>query len=287
MSSTIQKVFIKAGQQGSKVLIPYITGGYPDMATCRKLLLAMDDSGADIIEVGIPFSDPLADGLTIQQSSQAALESGATPENIIGMMSEISDGIKAPLVIMTYYNPVEAMGLDRFAALVSNAGVSGVIVPDLPPEEAGPWVNAADNHGLDTIFLAAPTTSDERMKAVLAHCRGFLYYVTMTGVTGTGLDISEDLLLKLGKVCKLSPLPVVAGFGISTPRQAELISSVCDGVIVGSAIIRIIRQSSDHSDAVQKVSFFIRELKAVIDIVFTDLTLDDATRPGTGLSNDV
>jgi len=237
--TTIQEAFARAKSQGRAAFIPYVTGGHPDMATCARLIKALDKSGADIIEIGVPFSDPVADGPVIQTAGKIALDGGTTPAGIIELAAGLRDKVSAPLVLMTYYNPMLAMGLDSFAAKSAQAGVAGVIVPDLPPEEAGPWLRAARGHGLDTIFLVTPGTSQERLQTVLQACSGFLYYVSMYGVTGSALRMDAKSLAAVERVRQAARgLPVAVGFGVAAPEQAAALANVADGVIVGSALVK-------------------------------------------------
>lgn len=261
MTLKIQEAFAAAKKDGRRAFIPYVTGGFPDRAACLELILALDQAGADIIEIGVPFSDPLADGPTIQHSSKLALDSGVTPESVLEMTAQVSGQVNAPLVIMTYYNPVLKLGHERFAAMVREAGAAGVIVPDLTPEEADSWVEAAWKHDLDTIFMAAPTTTKERLDAVVEKCRGFLYYVSITGVTGAGLDISPELLSGLKLAQEKASVPVAVGFGVSTPAQAQALARVCEGVIVGSAIIRLIQENPARPDQVRAVKEFAENMR--------------------------
>jgi tryptophan synthase alpha chain len=236
---TIKEAFSQAKSQGRAAFIPYVTGGHPDPETCIKLIQALDEGGADIIEIGVPFSDPVADGPVIQTASKQALDAGITPIGVIKIAAALKDKIFAPLVLMTYYNPMLAMGLDRFAQESAAAGVAGVIVPDLPPEEAGPWINAARQNRLDTIFLVTPGTSQARLQTVLEACSGFLYYVSMYGVTGGALELPPERMASIQKVRQAAgELPVAVGFGVSSPEQAAAIGQVADGVIVGSALVK-------------------------------------------------
>lgn len=258
MSSGIRAAFELAGAEGRAAFIPFVTGGFPDMQGFAAILQALDSSGADLIEVGLPFSDPIADGPAIQLSSALALEKGATAESVMDVVRGVSPGLRAGLVVMTYTNPVLAMGMTRFAATARQAGFLGAIVPDLPPEEASPWLAAAGSEGLDTIFMATPTTSADRLGRVLSVCSGYLYYVCLTGVTGAALpSVSSSLGDRISWIRRQSALPVAAGFGISTPVEAAAVGRVADGVIVGSRLVRVIteacRQSADVTGAVSKL----------------------------------
>lgn len=260
---TINQAFQRAKSQGRAAFIPYVTGGYPDTETCARLVKALDQAGADIIEIGIPFSDPVADGPIIEEASRRALDAGATPRGIIEMVAKLSGAISAPLVLMTYYNPMLAMGLERFAEDSARAGVAGVIVPDLPPEEAGPWISAARPNDLDTIFLVTPGTSESRLHKVVEACRGFLYYVSMFGVTGSALNLSPERLAGINKVKEAAGgLPVAVGFGVSNPEQAGAIGGVADGVIVGSALVKHMVQAQSADIGLSAASQLAHDLAA-------------------------
>ncbi len=244
MNSSISQAFQSAAAQKRSAFIPYITAGFPDLQTCESILRALDANGSDIIEVGIPFSDPLADGPTIQASGKQALDNGVTPPDVLEMISRIGPDLKAPLVLMTYVNPVLAIGYRGFADRARDAGVSGVIIPDLPLEEAQDWLTAARDADLDTILMVGPTTPKERMKLVAAESTGFLYYVSMTGVTGSALHVSDEMSDRIREARDLLDVPVAVGFGVSTPDQARSLGRLADGVIVGSALIRTIQAES-------------------------------------------
>lgn len=248
MSSPILAAFEHVHANGHCAFVPYVTAGFPDASTCLEIIRTLAENGADVIEVGLPFSDPLADGPTIQQSSRQALDRGITPGGVLELVRRAKEQIDCPVVLMTYVNPVFRMGFARFASAAKNAGVDGVIIPDLPPEEADEWLQAAQHEGLDTIFLVAPTTTRDRMELVSSLSRGFLYYVSMTGVTGSDVAVSEELLNCVREAKEVSRVPVAVGFGISTPDQAHSIAGEADGVIVGSALIRAI-QAHESADA--------------------------------------
>ena len=260
MSVSIEKAFARARQEGRCAFIPFMTGGFPSLQACGDIVLALDEGGADVIELGIPFSDPLADGPVIQASSKQALDQGVTPAAVLALAAELSPRLKAALVVMTYYNPVHRMGLTRFAERAAQAGVAGVIVPDLPPEEAGPWLEAARGAGLDTIFMAAPTTTPERLETIRESCSGFLYYVSMTGVTGAGLKLDQDLAQGMARVRAGSKLPVAVGFGVAEAAQARALAALADGVIVGSALVKKAQQAASPVQAVEAVGALARDL---------------------------
>jgi len=264
MTSSIKASFARAERENRAAFIPYVTGAFPNVETCLKLIQTLDESGADIIEVGVPFSDPLADGPAIQKASKIALDNGATPAAVLEMVLRAGGRIKAPLVLMTYYNPVLKMGLDVFAQKTRQAKAAGVIIPDLPPEEAGPWVTVARQAELDTIFLAAPTTTPERLKRIQALSRGFLYYVSLTGVTGSDLEMGKELLANIALARKNSPVPVAVGFGVSRPGQAAGLAKAADGVIVGSALMKKMLEEQNQADGIQAVGLLARQLREAL-----------------------
>ncbi|MFH0825995.1 MAG: tryptophan synthase subunit alpha [Pseudomonadota bacterium] len=241
MKSLIQESFDKARAAGECAFIPYLTAGFPNRSSCLHLLTALAQSGADVIEVGLPFSDPLADGPTIQWAAKTALDGGTTTEGVFTMVEQFLGRESCPVVLMSYFNPILRMGPGRFAARAWEAGVSGVIVPDLPIEEADEWMEAAQKYNIDTILMAAPTTTPERAELIASRTRGFLYYVSMTGVTGSAFSVSDRLLTEVREIRRLCRMPVAVGFGISRPAQAAALVGTADGVVVGSAIIREIQ----------------------------------------------
>jgi tryptophan synthase alpha chain len=264
MKSRIEESIRCAQEAGRCAFIPFVTGGFPDSSTCMDIIVALAESGADVIEVGLPFSDPLADGPTIQGSSQTALENGITPRGLFDIIAEARQRIRCPLVLMTYVNPVFKIGAMEFASEAKKAGVAGVIIPDLPPEEADEWIEAAHKNELDTIFLVAPTTPIERLKMVGSKSSGFLYYVPITGVTGSDCTISHEMVSSIQQARTLSKSPVAVGFGISTPEQARTLAKVADGVIVGSALIREIQAYREPQAQVEAVARLAASLSAAL-----------------------
>ncbi len=260
--SRIALVFKKLKNERA-AFIPFVVAGDPDLNTTEALVLKMAERGADIIELGIPFSDPLADGPTIQAASQRALKNGVNLNEIFRMAERLK-GISAPLVFMTYFNPVFQYGLKSFAADCHHYGIDGVIIPDLPPEEAGPWVKEAKPLNLDTIFLTTPTSSPDRVRLASRTSRGFLYYVSVTGVTGARGKLSEEIEAGIRQIRKYSRRPVAVGFGISTPEQVKEVSRIADGVIVGSAIVKMIEENLEHPDLVNRVGDFVASLASVL-----------------------
>ena len=263
--SRIQKRFEKLKGAGEKALTVFITAGDPDLATTAELILAMDKAGADIIELGVPFSDPMADGPTIQLSSERALAAGTTLPLILEMVKSVRGQTEIPIVLMGYYNPVYLYGTERFAAEAVASGVDGVLLVDLPPEEAEKegFTLVARSKGLDIISLLAPTSSDERINRALKSGRGFIYYVSVTGVTGARKDVSSSLPEEVGKIMEKSHLPVIVGFGISTPEQAGEVASFADGVVVGSALVKYF-EIYQGEELKKNVVNFVSSLKAGI-----------------------
>jgi tryptophan synthase alpha chain len=237
-------------------LMPYMMGGFPDLDTSRRIGLAYADSGADLIELGVPFSDPLADGPVIHAAATAALRAGMNVHDVLEVGRAIAE--RVPVVIMCYANPIFARGLERFADALLEAGVSGLIVPDLPLEEAHEALAACDARGLALVPLVAPTTPDERLARIGAQARGFLYTVSLTGTTGERAAVQDGLARVVGRAAACTGVPVAVGFGISTPEQAATAAAAgADGVIVGS---RLVRAAGEGEDPVAAVSALVREL---------------------------
>ncbi len=254
--SRINRTFDNLKKRSQAALIPFIMAGDPDMKTTEALALKMAEAGADIIELGVPFSDPIADGPTIQAASQRALQNGVNLREILHLAERLS-GINTPLVLMTYFNPVFRYGLRDFAESCGRSGVDGVIIPDLPPEEAREWIRGARKMNLDTVFLIAPTSPPDRIRLVSRCSRGFIYYVSVTGVTGARENLPEELEPAVKRIKKQSKKRVAVGFGISTPEQAKKIGLFADGVIVGSAIVKMIEENLRHPELTGKVKDFV------------------------------
>jgi tryptophan synthase alpha chain len=238
--SQITSVF----RPGHKALIGYITAGYPDIKATPDIAVALARNGCDIIELGIPFSDPLADGATIQKASYRALQNGTTPEICLEIARQIRHKIDVPLAFMTYYNPVLNFGLEPFCRSCTEAGINGLIVPDLPPEEGEELEAVTRQHDLDLIYLLAPTSTDERVAAVAERSRGFIYLVSLTGVTGARDTLPPELEDFVKRVRRKAQQPLCVGFGISSPEQARRVGAVADGVIVGSRLIQLIEEDT-------------------------------------------
>jgi tryptophan synthase alpha chain len=233
----LRDAFAKAKAQGRPALVCYLMGGDPTLDASEQLLLALDQAGADVIELGVPFSDPIADGEVLQQAALRALQAGTTLHGLLGLAGRVKGRVKAPIVLMGYCNPFFALGFERFAAEAAAVGLCGAIVPDVPLEEAGPLREALAKRGLAWVPLCAPTTGDERLAKIAAAADGFVYYVSITGVTGARAELPDDLAQRLESLHKLSPAPVAVGFGISKPEQAAALRGRADGVVVGSGIV--------------------------------------------------
>jgi tryptophan synthase alpha chain len=236
--SRIAGVFAGLRAENRAALIPFVEAFDPDRATSAALLAGMAANGADIIEIGVPFTDPMADGPIIQAAGRRALDAGASLAGVLGLVKEFRAGnAHTPLVLMGYLNPILAYGVERFCADAASAGVDGLIVVDLPTEEAALLLPAAGAHGLDVIRLVAPTTSDERLPLVLAGSSGFVYYVSITGITGTRTASAEDLARDIPRIRRATTLPIAVGFGVRTPAQAAIVAQYADAAIVASALI--------------------------------------------------
>lgn len=261
--SRITATFDNLRSAGRVALMPYLTIGYPLLESALALVPVLVDAGADLIELGVPFSDPLADGATIQAASQRALDNGVTLSFCLEQAATLRGlGIAVPLVLMGYYNPIFQMGLEHFARRAASAGIDGVIVPDLPPEESDELLLALRLQGIDPVFLLAPTSDDRRVQLVAEHTSGFLYLVSLTGVTGARDRLSAGVESFIKRVRPVTDLPIAVGFGISTPAQAARVARLADGVIVGSALIRAIGAANDP---VKAAHTFVASLRAGID----------------------
>jgi len=256
----VESKFRELKGRGDKALITFITAGDPDLDMTFDLVLKMEDKGADIIELGVPFSDPLADGTTIQRSSQRALENKVRLNDILGLVQRLRRNTEIPILLMSYFNPIYRYGLEEFATMCRRTGVDGVIIPDLVVEEAGEWSKVAMRKKISTVFLAAPTSPIERIRKIAARSTGFLYYVSLTGVTGARNRLSVNVTEALKTIKKTVDRPVVCGFGISNPEQVRKVSKYSDGVVVGSAIIDLIEKSKGRTAILRNVGNFISSL---------------------------
>jgi tryptophan synthase alpha chain len=245
MLTRIDKTFRRLKSKGKKAFIPYIMAGDPSLEKTKEVVLLFEECGADIVELGVPFSDPLADGPTIQRAAERALKNGVTLRNVIATVKDMRKGTQVPLVLMTYFNPVFKYGTDTFIKDAKDAGVDGVIVPDLPPDEAGDFIHLSKKAALNTIFLLAPTSTEARIKKVSKASTGFIYYVSITGTTGANLSLDGSIDISISKIRGYTDRPVAVGFGVSTSEEAAAVARISDGVIVGSAIVKKLHESPE------------------------------------------
>ena len=260
--SAITAAFDRCRAERRAAFIPYLTAGDPDLATTGRLLEALTLGGADIIELGVPFSDPIADGPVNQKAAARALASGTTLSGILEVVAGCREQLGVPVVLFTYYNPILARGVGSFAEQAAASGVDGVLCVDLPPEEAGELRPALREAGIDPIFLLAPTSTRSREKAVAAASSGFVYYVSRTGVTGTRAELPAELVKEAKRLRRRLKLPLAVGFGISTPEQVEAVGKVADGVVVGSALVRIVEERAGDEELVEAVEAEAARLSA-------------------------
>lgn len=264
MSGRLDSTFARLREKKEKALIAYLMAGDPGLAETEQLVVALEQAGADIIELGVPFSDPIADGPVIQQAAERALKSGTSLRQILASVTSLRQRTEIPIILMLYYNSIHAMGCEEFCNAAKAAGVDGLIVPDMPPDEAGPLKAPADAVGLSLIFLLAPTSTTDRRKLVAKESHGFVYYVSLTGITGAKLSNAADIQQNIDKLRKVSAAPVAVGFGVATPEDASRVSKMADGVIVGSAIVKQIAVHQQDPDMVRHVAEFVRSLKAAM-----------------------
>lgn len=261
--SRLKELFASLRRRGELGLMPFLTCGYPDLASTLELVPALEAAGADALELGVPFSDPVADGATIQRASEGALRNGVTLVVCLDVLQQLrrERDVRMPILLMGYYNVFFAYGIERIAADLAAAGGDGLIVPDLPPEEATPFQEALRAHGLDLIFFVAPTSSDERIRQIAARASGFLYCVSLTGVTGARERLADQLPAFLQRVRAATDLPLVVGFGISRPEHISRLKGLADAAIVASALIDLLDHTplSQHFTAVQG---FVQAMKA-------------------------
>ncbi len=252
-----------ASLNGNKALVAFYTAGDPDMDASKEIFAVIEKNGADIVEIGVPFSDPLADGPTIQASSHRSLNNGTTLKKIIQMVADIRKTSELPVVLMTSFNPIFVYGQKEFVADAVKVGVDGVIIPDLPHEEAEEFLAIAD--GLDMIFLLAPTSTPDRIQQIGKISKGFIYYISLTGTTGTKESLSVGLEEKVSEIKNSVSLPVLVGFGISGPEQAAEAAKVSDGVILGSAIVKLIETNSNPVERDRKLGEFLTSIQKAIN----------------------
>ena len=261
MTSRIDQTFSALREQHKAALIAYLMAGDPSLTETEQLVLELEGAGADIIELGVPFSDPIADGPVIQQAAERALRSGTSLRKILPMVKQLRGRTQIPLVLMAYYNSIHAFGPERFCREAVASGIDGLIVPDMPPDEAGPLQGPAEASGLQLIFLLAPTSTGERRAYVAKQSRGFVYYVSLTGITGAKLSNVDEVRKNVEKIRKVSKTPVAVGFGVATPDDAANVSAIADGVIVGSAIVKRIASHQHQPGMIGQVGGFVRSLK--------------------------
>jgi len=264
VTSKLDHTFATLRQRGEKALIAYVMAGDPSLQDTEQLVVELEQAGADIIELGVPFSDPIADGPVIQQAAERALRSGTSLRTILSMVTRLRARTQIPLVLMAYYNNIHAFGPERFCHEAAQAGVDGVIIPDMPPDEAGPLRGPAAAAGLPLIFLLAPTSTEERRTFVARQSQGFVYYVSLTGITGAKLHNMADVAKNVEKIRKVTRVPVAVGFGVATPEDAAKVAAIADGVIVGSAIVKQIAAYGQKPEMVKHVAGFVRSLKAAM-----------------------
>ena len=249
-------------RSGKALLMPYTTGGYPDMDDCVAVLEAFIEGGADMIELGVPYSDPLADGPVVQESTQRALDKGVNTDDVLQLAGRFSE--RVPVVLLIYYNCVLAYGTDKFVQAAADAGISGLIVPDLPVDEADGFIEACRNKAVDPILLVAPTSTNDRIRMIAAKATGFIYCVSVAGVTGARDSLSSSLPEFMGRVRSQTETPLAVGFGVSTPEQAREVAGYADGVIIGSKLITMIRDAADIETACRQVKEYLSDIKKVI-----------------------
>ncbi len=260
--SAIDQVFERCAGEGRAAFIPFLMGGDPDLASLPRLLQALAAGGADLIEVGVPFSDPIADGPVNQRAANRALAAGTTVAGILGAVATARETVDVPIVLFSYYNPIRARGVELFAEQAGSSGVDGVLCVDLPPEEAeATYLPALERNGLDPVFLLAPTSTTDRMKLVSEVSKGFVYYVSRTGVTGERELLTKSLAKEVKRVRRKVDQPVAVGFGISSPDQVEAVGSFADGVVVGSALVRLVEEGGgDVERLAARLEERVREL---------------------------
>jgi len=260
-ATRITRRFDELRRAGDLGLVAYLTAGDPSLDATRRIVLAAAEAGADVVELGVPFSDPLADGPVIQRASERALKSGATLNGVLDLVRDIRQSSQIALVLFTYFNPVLQMGLDTFATRAQSAGADGVLVTDLPPEDSDDYRTALRSRGLDTIFLAAPTTGDDRMRRIAEASSGFLYVISRTGVTGERDTLADELPALLRRARSATTLPLAVGFGISLPGHVSVLGGLADAAVVGSALVAEVERARSAEEAASNVAARIRLLK--------------------------
>ncbi len=259
-SARIRRAFERARDEGRVALVPYVMAGYPDLATSEALAQALVHAGADVLELGVPFSDPLADGATIQHAGQVALDHGTTLGTCLSLAGRLSARSETPIVLMGYYNPIFSMGIERFCAQADTAGVAGLIVPDLPPEEAGPLVDCAGQRGIELIYLVTPTSPETRIARVAQAAgrssNGFMYCVSLSGVTGARSALPEHLGTFIARVRAHTQLPLAVGFGISRPEHVARVGEIAEGAVVASALLNAVDAAPEGEKVAAGIAYF-------------------------------
>jgi tryptophan synthase alpha chain len=261
--SRMETTFARLRERGERALMPYFSAGDPSLAETRRLVAAAERAGADVVELGVPFSDPIADGPVVQRAGARALAAGASLPRVLELVAGLrADGVKLPIALMTYYNPVLAFGLKSFARTAIDAGADAVIVPDLPYEECDPLRAEAEPAGLDLVQFVAPTSPAARVKAIARLARGFIYVVSVTGITGERRTLPPGLDAQIRTLRLVTTKPLCVGFGVSTPEQVGAVGKLADGILVGSAIVRLIERHTGDPSLIDEVAKFIGSLKA-------------------------
>ncbi len=259
----IASTFARCKAEGRPAFVSYVCAGDPDLETSKAVLLSLARNGADVLEVGVPFSDPLADGLTNQLASQRALEGGMDGARLLELLRALRAGTELPIVLYCYYNLLFSAGVEDYCRKVREAGADGLLVLDCPPEEAGELITASKKHGLSNIFIVAPTTPPARVALIAKHASGFIYYVSREGVTGERSELAANLGAAVAEIRKHTALPVCVGFGVSTAAHVQAIAKVADGVVVGSALVNVVAAHKDRNgEAAEAVGAKVRELLA-------------------------
>ena len=254
----LKEVFERAKSENRAALIGYMPAGFPSSESSARLIDAMVEGGVDIVEVGFPYSDPVMDGPVIQQAAEISLRNGTSANDVLAIVSQI----KVPALVMSYWNPIEKFGVEKFAIELSKSGGVGVITPDLTIEESALWITATDAHHINRVYVVAPSTSDARLAAVTKACSGFIYAASLMGVTGARASISGAAAELVGRIRKVSQLPVAVGLGVSNADQAKQVAAYADGVIVGSAFIKLVLESKSDFEALERVKTLASELAA-------------------------
>jgi len=261
-SSRISRRFAELRRTGEMGLVAYLTAGDPSLGATEKFVLALADAGADVIELGVPFSDPVADGPVIQRASERALRAGTTLAGVLALVKSLREKTDVPLVLFSYFNPVLQMGLEKFGDAAKAAGADGVLITDLTPEEGGEYRAAISSRGLDTIFLAAPTSPDERLAIISKASSGFLYLISRTGVTGTKDQLADELPALARRVRRVTELPIAIGFGISLPGHVSVLGGLADAAVVGSALVEEIERAENVEAAAAALAARVKLLKS-------------------------